>query len=74
MVMKSSTLYCLKEVKELSVNGSLKPNLPQMAISNDRRLNLLPKIIVRKMTLTTNKSFLLSRGLIKNYYDFSSLL
>ena len=46
---------------EFGVSGSLRPNLTQMTISNNTMVDLLPKVILKKMTLTTKRSFLLSR-------------
>ena len=50
-------LICLKVVSQLAVNGFLRPNTTQMAISNGTRPDLLPKVLLRKMVLISMKHF-----------------
>ena len=60
---------CHKVQKELDLNGFLRLNMTQMAISNDINLDLLPRVILRKTTLifTCFKEIF-----IQNNYGFSS--
>ena len=46
-----------KDVRELGVNGSLRLNVTLMAISNVIRLDLLPKVLLERMTLIIRKHF-----------------
>ena len=50
-------LNWLKIVKELSINEFLRPSTTQMAMSNDIRLELLLKVLLRKMMLTMKRPF-----------------
>ena len=48
---------CLKVIRGSVVNGSLKPNTTQMAILNDIRLDSLPRVLLKRMVLTTMRPF-----------------
>ena len=48
-----------EDCKRVIVNGFLRPNTTQMAISNDIRLDLLPRVLLRRTVLTTMRHFLL---------------
>ena len=48
---------CQKVQNELDVNGFLRLNMTQMAISNDIRLDLLPKVILKKTALIIKRHF-----------------
>jgi hypothetical protein len=54
--MKSrSWSNCLTKRNKLIVNGSLRLNATLRAISKDIRLDLSPKVTLRKMALTIKK-------------------
>ena len=48
-----------EDCKRVIVNGFLRPNTTQMAISNDIRLDLLPRVLLRRTALTAMRHFLL---------------
>lgn len=51
------TLNCLKAINESSVDRCIRPSAIQMAMSNDTRLDLLLKVLLKKMMLTTKRPF-----------------
>jgi hypothetical protein len=57
MTQFETLLKYLKIVKESDVNGSSKLNKTQMIMLKDISSDLLPNVLLRKMTLTTKKSF-----------------
>ena len=66
--------HCQKVQNELDVNGFLRLNMTRMAISNDIKLDLLPRVILRKKALIIKRHFFtcFKERFIKNHYDFSS--
>ena len=56
--MAYGTLWnCHKDAKELRVNGPLRLNLTLMGISKVIKPDLLPKVLLKKITLTIRKHF-----------------
>ena len=49
----------LEGCKRVDSKWILRPNTTQMAISNDIKLDSLPRVLVRKMVLTIMRHFLL---------------
>jgi len=48
---------CHNDVREMSVNGSLRLNVTLMGISNVIRPDLFPKVLLKRMTLIIRKHF-----------------
>jgi hypothetical protein len=58
--MKSGiSLNCPKDTRKLAVNGSSIPNATLRVISNDIKLDLWPKVSLRKEALTIERPSLL---------------
>ena len=55
--MSGISLNFQKVQNELDVNGFLRLNVTQMEISNDIKLDLLPRVVLRKTTLIIKRHF-----------------
>ena len=55
--MSGISSNCQKVQNKLDVNGFLRLNMTQMAILNDIKLDLLPRVILRKTTLIIKRHF-----------------
>jgi hypothetical protein len=49
------SLNCLKDTRKLVASGSTRPNTNLRAISNDLKLDLWPKVSLRKEALITKR-------------------
>ena len=62
-------LKYMKVINESDVNRFIRPNETQVAILKDTRLDLLPKVLLRKITLIKKRTF--CRYLRKTHLELS---